>query len=107
MLTIIIETAFRRSYEAPILSLQLPECDEDQLEIGNDCAAQLSHLTSQFVLRRTQQVMTDHLPPKVESVIFCRPSPAQVIKWSQNGPKKKKQSFNQSPKIFKLIPIIR
>ena len=80
MLTIIIETAFRRSYEAPILSLQQPECDEDQLEIGNDCAAQLSHLTSQFVLRRTQQVMTDHLPPKVESVIFCRPSPAQVIK---------------------------
>ena len=74
-----LATAFRRSYEAPIVNLQLPGCDEDQLEMGNDSAAGLLHLTSQFVLRRTQQVMKDHLPPKVETVIFCRPSAVQVI----------------------------
>jgi len=75
-------SAFRRSYEAPIVNLQLPGCDEDQLEMGNDSAAGLLHLTSQFVLRRTQQVMKDHLPPKVETVIFCRPSAVQIRLYS-------------------------
>jgi len=75
----IILTAFRRTYEEPIVALQQPECDEDQRELGESCASELSHLTSQFVLRRTQEVMNAHLPPKVESVIFCKPTCVQVM----------------------------
>ena len=71
--------AFRRTYEEPIVALQQPECDEDQREIGESCASDLGHLTSQFVLRRTQEVMNAHLPPKVESDIFCKPTNAQVM----------------------------
>lgn len=75
----ILLTAFRRTYEEPIVALQQPECDEDQRELGESCASELSHLTSQFVLRRTQEVMNAHLPPKVESVIFCKPTCVQVM----------------------------
>ncbi|EFX87055.1 RAD54B meiotic recombination protein, partial [Daphnia pulex] len=71
-------SSFRRTYEEPIVALQQPECDEDQRELGESCASELSHLTSQFVLRRTQEVMNAHLPPKVESVIFCKPTCVQV-----------------------------
>ena len=78
-------TAFRKSYEQPILNLQQPQCDQDALEIGNDCASELSHLTSQFVLRRTQDVMKDHLPPKVETTVFCRPSAMQVIYYTNSS----------------------
>lgn len=59
--------------------MQQPECDEDQREAGESCAAELAHITSQFVLRRTQEVMNAHLPPKVESVIFCKPTESQVV----------------------------
>ncbi|XP_057380226.1 DNA repair and recombination protein RAD54B-like [Daphnia carinata] len=71
-------SAFRRIYEEPIVALQQPECDEDTREIGESCASELAHLTSQFVLRRTQDVMNAHLPPKVESVIFCKPTYIQI-----------------------------
>ncbi|XP_045027998.1 DNA repair and recombination protein RAD54B isoform X2 [Daphnia magna] len=71
-------SAFRRIYEEPIVALQQPECDEDTREIGEGCASELAHLTSQFVLRRTQEVMNAHLPPKVESVIFCKPTYIQI-----------------------------
>ena len=31
-----------------------------------------------FILRRTQEVLDRYLPPKIETVVFCRPSPLQV-----------------------------
>lgn len=71
--------AFRRNYEEPIVALQQPECNEEQREIGETSANDLAQITSQFVLRRTQEVMNAHLPPKVESVIFCKPTPVQVF----------------------------
>lgn len=71
--------AFRRNYEEPIVALQQPECNEEQREIGESSANDLAQITSQFVLRRTQEVMNAHLPPKVESVVFCKPTSAQVI----------------------------
>ena len=69
-MSMILLTALRRTYEEPIVALQQPECDEDQRKLGESCASELSHSTSQFVLRRTQEVMNAHLLPKVESVIF-------------------------------------
>lgn len=62
----ISRTAFRRSFEEPIIQLQQPNCDETQREIGDQSAYELSQLTSKFVLRRTQEVISAHLPPKVE-----------------------------------------
>lgn len=61
-------SAFRRIFEEPIVALQQPECDTR--EIGEGCASELAHLASQFILRRTQEVMNAHLPQRVESVIF-------------------------------------
>jgi SNF2 family DNA or RNA helicase len=41
-------------------------------------SADLQQITSQFLLRRTQQVLKAHLPPKIECVVFCRPTAYQV-----------------------------
>ena len=70
--------AFRRTYEEPLVALQQPECGAEQRELGESRAQQLSQLTQQFFLRRSQQLLNDHLPPKVECVVFCRPTRRQV-----------------------------
>jgi DNA repair and recombination protein RAD54B len=33
----------------------------------------------QFILRRTQEIISKYLPPKVEWVLFCPPSAAQTF----------------------------
>lgn len=38
----------------------------------------LSKITGKFVLRRTKDVIRDSLPPALEVVVFCRPSPHQL-----------------------------
>lgn len=36
------------------------------------------HLTGLFILRRTQEVINKFLPPKKESILFCRPTVLQL-----------------------------
>lgn len=46
-----------------------------------DCS-ELHRQTSTFMLRRTQAVLSKHLPPLTVHTIFCKPSPLQA---SRNG----------------------
>ncbi|KAH9519785.1 DNA repair and recombination protein rad54b [Bulinus truncatus] len=71
--------SFRRIYEEPIVSSRQPEATFEQQQLGSERAQELTRLTQMFVLRRTQEVNNDYLPPKVELVLFCQPSPLQVI----------------------------
>ena len=73
-----INLAFRRTYEESIVNMQQPNCDDEQKETGEMRSADLQQITSQFILRRTQQVLKAHLPPKIECVVFCRPTAYQV-----------------------------
>jgi SNF2 family DNA or RNA helicase len=38
---------------------------------------ELKELTSQFMLRRTQDIISKYLPAKTELILFCKPTPLQ------------------------------
>ncbi|XP_077986095.1 DNA repair and recombination protein RAD54B-like [Glandiceps talaboti] len=76
-------SAFKRVYEDPIVRSRQPEADEEEKELGEARANELSRLTTSFTLRRTQEVNSSYLPPKVESVVFCQPSQLQLKVYQQ------------------------
>lgn len=69
---------FKRTRELPILRGSQQDATEEERENGRACREQLDDDTSQFMLRRTADVLTRYLPPKTEYVVFCRPTDAQV-----------------------------
>ncbi|XP_042146804.1 DNA repair and recombination protein RAD54B isoform X2 [Ixodes scapularis] len=71
-------SSFRRVYEEPILQSRLPQATQEQKELGQARADELSRITALFVLRRTQDVIQSYLPGKAECVVFCRPTSLQL-----------------------------
>ena len=69
--------SFARKYEDPIVRSKQPEATEDEIEDGRAREEELNELTSAFILRRTQDVISKFLPPKTEMVLFCRPTQLQ------------------------------
>ena len=70
---------FARQFEDPIVRSKQPEATEEEVETGEMKMEELMQLTSQFILRRTQEIISKYLPPKTEYVLFCRPSPLQTF----------------------------
>ncbi|XP_033628194.1 DNA repair and recombination protein RAD54B-like isoform X1 [Asterias rubens] len=70
--------AFRRVYEEPINKSNQPQATEEEKKLAATRATELSRLTGLFVLRRTQEINNKYLPPKVETVVFCKPSRLQL-----------------------------
>ncbi|XP_066034754.1 DNA repair and recombination protein RAD54B isoform X2 [Chamaea fasciata] len=71
-------STYRKIYEEPIVKSREPSATEEEKELGEKRAAELTRLTGLFILRRTQEVINKFLPPKKESVIFCRPTALQL-----------------------------
>ncbi|XP_027439868.1 DNA repair and recombination protein RAD54B isoform X2 [Zalophus californianus] len=71
-------SSYRKIYEEPIIISRQPSASEEEKELGEKRAAELTCLTGLFILRRTQEVINKYLPPKIENVVFCRPGPLQV-----------------------------
>ncbi|ESP03752.1 hypothetical protein LOTGIDRAFT_110407, partial [Lottia gigantea] len=71
-------SAFRRVYEDPIVASRQPGSSREVVNLGEERGAELSRLTSMFILRRTQEINNQYLPPKVELVLFCKPSQFQL-----------------------------
>uniref|UniRef100_A0A667X7K2 RAD54 homolog B n=1 Tax=Myripristis murdjan TaxID=586833 RepID=A0A667X7K2_9TELE len=70
--------AYRRVFEEPILRSRQPSSTEEEKELGEERAAELSRLTSLFILRRTQEIINRYLPPRLDWTLFCAPSPLQL-----------------------------
>eukprot|EP00195_Chlamydomonas_chlamydogama_P012357 CAMPEP_0202906302 /NCGR_PEP_ID=MMETSP1392-20130828/38231_1 /ASSEMBLY_ACC=CAM_ASM_000868 /TAXON_ID=225041 /ORGANISM="Chlamydomonas chlamydogama, Strain SAG 11-48b" /LENGTH=1035 /DNA_ID=CAMNT_0049594745 /DNA_START=120 /DNA_END=3227 /DNA_ORIENTATION=+ len=68
---------FRRTYESPILAGREPGASDEEVELGNERSMQLSALVNNFILRRTNALLSQHLPPKVVEVVCCRLTPLQ------------------------------
>ena len=68
---------FHKHYERPILAGREPDASESELELARERNAELSELVNKFVLRRTNTILSKHLPPKVVEVVCCRMSPLQ------------------------------
>ncbi|XP_032277647.1 DNA repair and recombination protein RAD54B isoform X2 [Phoca vitulina] len=71
-------SSYRKIYEEPIIISRQPSASEEEKELGEKRAAELTCLTGLFILRRTQEVINKYLPPKIENVVFCRPRALQV-----------------------------
>ncbi|XP_049959249.1 DNA repair and recombination protein RAD54B-like isoform X1 [Schistocerca serialis cubense] len=69
---------FRKIYEAPIVASRQPEAGTEIRLHGEQCAAELNHKTSWFILRRTQDLIDKILPTKHELVLFCCLSQLQI-----------------------------
>lgn len=71
-------SAFKRTFEAPIMRSRQPDASESELEKGEARWKELVSLTSRFMIRRTAEVLSKYLPPKTEHIVFCRPTKAQA-----------------------------
>ena len=69
---------YSKEYEEPIVKSKQPDATDEEREEGENKMEFLNFKTSQFILRRTQDIISKFLPPKTEYVIFCRPSEYQI-----------------------------
>ncbi len=75
--------AFKNTFETPIGASRDSGCSDADKLIGEARSAELSRLTSSFVLRRTAELLRKYLPPKAELVVFCRFSALQLRVYKQ------------------------
>jgi len=68
---------FRKRYEAPILAGREPGAAPEDAALGAERAAALSGVVNDFILRRTNALLSAHLPPKIVEVVCCRLTPLQ------------------------------
>ncbi|WFD42984.1 DNA-dependent ATPase protein rad54 [Malassezia psittaci] len=85
---------FRREFELHILRGRDADATEQQHQLGREKLQQLSSLVSQFIIRRTNDILSKYLPVKYEHVVFCRLSPFQLALYDL---------FVKSPAIKKLL----
>lgn len=71
-------SAFKREFETPIDRSRQPNASEVEIEKGEARWKELVEFTSQFMIRRTAEVLSKYLPPKTEHVVFCKPTVAQA-----------------------------
>jgi SNF2 family DNA or RNA helicase len=69
---------FNEFFEKPIMQSRDISMSDQKREAGEKKFQELAGITNQFMLRRTNQILEDYLPPKSEQVVFCRPSESQV-----------------------------
>ncbi|GAV66346.1 SNF2_N domain-containing protein/Helicase_C domain-containing protein [Cephalotus follicularis] len=68
---------FRRYFETPIISGREPTATEEVKKLGAERSAELSAKVNQFILRRTNALLSNHLPPKIVEVVCCKLTPLQ------------------------------
>lgn len=70
---------FRRKYEGPILAGREPGASDSEVALGAQRSEELSAFVNQFILRRTNTILSQHLPPKLVSVVCCRLTDLQML----------------------------
>ena len=70
-------TEFAKKFERPILAGREPGASDAEIEKGQAANTELSELVNKFILRRTNTILSKHLPPKVVEVVCCKLSPLQ------------------------------
>eukprot|EP00210_Caulerpa_lentillifera_P002332 g2237.t1 len=73
---------FHRHFETPILNGREPDATENEIELGVKQSEELSSLVNEFILRRTNTLLSEHLPPKIIQIVCCRLSPLQQSLYS-------------------------
>ena len=69
---------FTKNFEVPIVRSREANAISDHVELGESRSAELAQTTAPFILRRTADILNNYLPPKLEYVLFCDPTPTQA-----------------------------
>ncbi|XP_034681411.1 protein CHROMATIN REMODELING 25 [Vitis riparia] len=100
-------TYFRRYYETPIICGREPTAAEEEKKLGAERSAELSSTVNQFILRRTNALLSNHLPPKIVEVVCCRLSPLQSELYNHFiHSKNVKKVINEEMKQSKILAYI-
>jgi SNF2 family DNA or RNA helicase len=71
-------STFRRDYERPISASNNKSATSEQRTLGALQSRALEDITKTFMLRRLQkEILKTMLPPRIEALLFCRPSERQ------------------------------
>ena len=101
---------FRRHYEAPILAGREPGASDAAAALGADRSAALSAVVNAFILRRTNALLSAHLPPKVVQLVCCRMTPMQhalYCHFVQSGSVRSLFSSHKSARVLSAITSLR
>lgn len=85
---------FRKRFELDILRGRDAGASDKEQQLGREKLQELSGLVSQFIIRRTNDILSKYLPVKYEHVVFCQLSPFQLDLYNL---------FIQSPAIRRLL----
>eukprot|EP01147_Barroeca_monosierra_P002308 gene2308-5293_t len=68
---------FRKYFETPILRSRDSLATDKELELGAQRLTEMTEIVSRCVIRRTNDILSKYLPPKIEQVVCCRPTQLQ------------------------------
>nr|GEW51041.1 protein chromatin remodeling 25 [Tanacetum cinerariifolium] len=98
---------FRRYYETPIICGREPTASEVEKQLANERSGELSAKVNQFILRRTNALLSNHLPPKIVEVVCCKLTPLQKELYTHFiHSKNVKQAIAEDVKQTKILAYI-
>ncbi|KAJ4716327.1 protein CHROMATIN REMODELING 25 [Melia azedarach] len=98
---------FRRYYETPIICGREPTATEEEKKLGTERSAELSAKVNQFILRRTNALLSNHLPPKIVEVVCCKLTPLQSELYNHFiHSKNVKRAISEETKQSKILAYI-
>ena len=101
---------FRKSFENPILKSRDADCTMKQKEVGEEKLKEMLRTVQQCMIRRTNDILSKYLPPKVEMVIAIPllESQKQMYKeFVKNNCKKLEASDENSPSSLQSITALK
>uniref|UniRef100_A0A7S1TGU5 DNA repair and recombination protein RAD54B n=1 Tax=Compsopogon caeruleus TaxID=31354 RepID=A0A7S1TGU5_9RHOD len=102
-------SSFRCIFASPILASREPSAAEDIKDLGLSRAAELSRVAESFILRRLSSTLSQYLPDKTESVVFCHLSENQresYIKEAKSGVARLGESYSLG-NVLSIIASLR
>ncbi|XP_039015283.1 LOW QUALITY PROTEIN: protein CHROMATIN REMODELING 25-like [Hibiscus syriacus] len=98
---------FRRYYETPIICGREPTSSEEEKKLAAERSSELSAKVNQFILRRTNVLLSNHLPPKIVEVVCCKLTPLQAELYNHFiHSKNVKRAITEETKKTKILAYI-
>lgn len=98
---------FRHYYETSIICGREPTATEEEKKLGIERSSELSAKVNQFILRRTNALLSNHLPPKIIEVVCCKLTPLQSELYNHFiHSKNVKRAISEETKQSKILAYI-
>jgi len=99
-------SAFRKRFEGPILAGREPDAPPAISAKGAERSIELSELVNGFILRRTNALLSAHLPPKVIQVVCCKLTPLQTALYTHFLESRSVKSLFSAQKAARVLSAI-